>query len=429
MAFRHEALVAIGGFNPTYLRAGDDVDVCWRLQKRGGCIGFAPAALVWHHHRPSLKQYWRQQVGYGEGEAWLKPHHPDKFSGHRILWQGTIYSPLPFVRSLSRRHFNTGPWGTAAFPSVYRTEMNHVAPIVHTPAWQLTAVGLVVAGSLFAITGVQSAAVLLAAGLGALILTVLQCMRCAWGTDIDSLPPLRNLPRTASRIVYRAIIAWLHLAQPFGRLHGRLRGLMRPSPGAHQRPIAVPESTSLTWRHVWETMWLLWMPTEERFWTETGAVAESLLMQITDRLRSSRAGATIEIDDGWKHDRDVSISTGLFGWLDFRLLVENHGYGKCLARATHSMRPTGFAAVLTAAACLWFPLAFTNAIVSRSPVLVRMLGAVLLAGIAHGGWRILRTVAAVDRAVADVMASAGLKRATLEHRSVVETPSERAAAG
>ena len=41
MAFRREALLAIGGFNPTYLRAGDDVDVCWRLQARGWKIGFS----------------------------------------------------------------------------------------------------------------------------------------------------------------------------------------------------------------------------------------------------------------------------------------------------------------------------------------------------------------------------------------------------
>ena len=55
MAFRRDALLAIGGFNPIYLRAGDDVDVCWRLQARGWKIGFASAALVWHHHRSSVE--------------------------------------------------------------------------------------------------------------------------------------------------------------------------------------------------------------------------------------------------------------------------------------------------------------------------------------------------------------------------------------
>ena len=54
MAFRRDALLAIDGFNPVYLRAGDDVDVCWRLQAKKQRIGFAPSALVWHHHRASV---------------------------------------------------------------------------------------------------------------------------------------------------------------------------------------------------------------------------------------------------------------------------------------------------------------------------------------------------------------------------------------
>src|SRR5205814_2302412 len=113
MAFRRDALLAIGGFNPSYLRAGDDVDVCWRLQARGGKIGFASSALVWHHHRASIQAYWRQQVGYGEGETWLMAHHPDKFLDGKMLWRGRIYSPLPFVRSLSGTRINAGVWGTA----------------------------------------------------------------------------------------------------------------------------------------------------------------------------------------------------------------------------------------------------------------------------------------------------------------------------
>src|SRR5204862_476525 len=118
MAFRRDALLAIDGFNPIYLRAGDDVDVCWRLQARGWKIGFAPAALVWHHHRTSVNTYWKQQIGYGEGETWLMAHHPDKFLDGRMLWRGRIYSPLPFVRSLWSTRVNAGVWGTAACPSV-----------------------------------------------------------------------------------------------------------------------------------------------------------------------------------------------------------------------------------------------------------------------------------------------------------------------
>ena len=76
MAFRRDALLSIDGFNPVYLRAGDDVDICWRLQAQGLRIGFAPAALVWHHHRARVQAYWRQQVGYGEGEPGSTPTTP-----------------------------------------------------------------------------------------------------------------------------------------------------------------------------------------------------------------------------------------------------------------------------------------------------------------------------------------------------------------
>jgi O-antigen biosynthesis protein len=55
MAFRKDALVAIGGFDPQFRTAGDDVDICWRLQERGGTLGFSHGAFVWHHARNSVR--------------------------------------------------------------------------------------------------------------------------------------------------------------------------------------------------------------------------------------------------------------------------------------------------------------------------------------------------------------------------------------
>src|SRR5262245_22441179 len=42
MGFRREALLAINGFDRQFRKAGDDVDVCWRLQQAGQWITFAP---------------------------------------------------------------------------------------------------------------------------------------------------------------------------------------------------------------------------------------------------------------------------------------------------------------------------------------------------------------------------------------------------
>ena len=164
MAFRREALLAIDGFNPVYLRAGDDVDICWRLQAKKQRIGFSPSALVWHHHRPSIKAYWRQQVGYGEGEAWLEAHHPEKFVHGTMLWHGRIYSPLPFIRSLSQRRVNSGVWGTAPFPSVYSTSVHPAQLLPHSPAWQVLSTLALIAGAAAFTSGYIGLTVVAASG-------------------------------------------------------------------------------------------------------------------------------------------------------------------------------------------------------------------------------------------------------------------------
>ena len=222
LAVRRDALQAIGGFNPIYLRAGDDVDVCWRLQAAGGRIEFVPAALVWHHHRASVRAYWRQQVGYGEGESWLVPHHRERFTGAKIAWKGHIYSPLPFVRSLSRPRVNVGIWGSAAFPSVYHMQ-SILAGVsaAHGPladrVRRLHCRGTAAGVRHRAGGGQRRSRRLASAGLA---ITVFQCVRYALASDIESLPNIGRHSRRASRAIYRLVIAWLHLLQPFARAAG-----------------------------------------------------------------------------------------------------------------------------------------------------------------------------------------------------------------
>ena len=72
MAFRRAALEEIGGFDARFRSAGDDVDLCWRLQQLGGRLAFHAGAVVWHHRRDSVAMYWRQQLGYGRAEALLE---------------------------------------------------------------------------------------------------------------------------------------------------------------------------------------------------------------------------------------------------------------------------------------------------------------------------------------------------------------------
>ena len=234
MAFWRRWLVAINGFNPTFLRAGDDVDVCWRLQAQGGKIGFAPSSLVWHHPRPSIKAFWRQQVGYGEGETWLRPFHPDKFKRNQIRWQGHIYSPLPYLRSLTTRRVNTGVWGTSPFPSVYQLHAPGALWWPHTAAWTLTCACLIVAGLLLG-SLVSSAFAIALLGVAGLVTTLARCISHAVATDISRIPHVGRFSVRSSRWICRGVIAWLHFIQPLARARGRLRGRLRWCGGPNRR--------------------------------------------------------------------------------------------------------------------------------------------------------------------------------------------------
>src|SRR5262249_3067601 len=330
MAFRREALLAIGGFNPIYLRAGDDVDVCWRLQARGWKIGFAAAALVWHHHRSKVKAYWHQQVGYGEGETWLMAHHPEKVLDGHMLWRGRIYSPLPVIRSLWGTRINAGVWGTAAFPSVYRTDVHPFAFLPHSIRWQVLSFVLALAGTAVALSRAHTwaAALLLTSGLLGIAVTVAKNVAYSLRSSVDSLP--------GHAVWYRAIVAYLHFIQPIARLRGRIRGVLSPP------SVALPQAQRQTSRgprpslaEIARALLLIsGTVTEDRYWSETWTSTDRLLTRITEWLQRSRGVRTIEIDEGWSDDRDISVFIGRWAWLDIRALVEDHGAGKSLLRTS-----------------------------------------------------------------------------------------------
>src|ERR1051326_5570219 len=95
MAFRKSALAAIGNFDPTHCAAGDDVDVCWKLLIHDYKIAFAPSAQVWHHRRPTVKTFLRQQRGYGYAEAFLQKRYPSRFNVFgSMVWQGSLYDGM-----------------------------------------------------------------------------------------------------------------------------------------------------------------------------------------------------------------------------------------------------------------------------------------------------------------------------------------------
>jgi O-antigen biosynthesis protein len=138
-AYRKASLEAIGGWDPQFRTAGDDVDVCWRLQQMGWTIGFNPAAVVWHHRRNSVRAYWKQQVGYGRAEALLEKKWPEKYNalGH-VSWRGRLYGKgLTQMIALRTGRIYHGIWGSAPFQSLEDSPKGTLRELPLMPEWLL----------------------------------------------------------------------------------------------------------------------------------------------------------------------------------------------------------------------------------------------------------------------------------------------------
>ena len=413
MAFRRDALLSIDGFNPVYLRAGDDVDICWRLQARGLRIGFAPAALVWHHHRARVRTYWRQQVGYGEGETWLDAHHPEKFLAGHMVWHGRIYSPLPFLRTAAAWRVNTGVWGTAEFPSVYSTQARQWRYLPHTPAWMAVTLALLLVGNIGPLTGMDAAWLPLVVGILALLTTLGQCIRYGWRSDLQGLPRIGRWSGRPSRWLYRALIAWLHLIQPLARARGRIRGLSQPEAVAPQHVTRHPWKTPIPgYRDALSPVRLLSRGgAEQAFWSAAWTSHTTLLSELVGVLRASRPAQRVEVDEGWRPDRDLSLGIGHWGWLHVRTLIEEHKGGACLFRVRARLRPSfvGTLRGLTLAVLLAGGTGASLAL--YTPPVGVVVAAVATAAIAaRVAWQATRAATVLDRALSHVTTAAGLHR-------------------
>jgi O-antigen biosynthesis protein len=313
-AVRRSCLAQIGGFDRRFRVAGDDVDACWRLQDAGWTIGYAPAAMVWHHRRKSVKTYWRQQVGYGRAEALLEDKWPERYNtlGH-VSWKGRIYGAGP-TRSLPsfRARVYGGVWGTAPFQSIYEPAGNGIASLPLMPEFQLLT-GFLAALSLLGILWTPllvGALPLLALALG---VQALQAWLSASRSTFD-----RRDGFGRRRLV--ALTAALHILQPTARLWGRLRhGLTLWRLGARAHPKGVPGHVSPA------------VPRSRAIslWRETWTMPETVLTALLNRVKRhgllGRAGGQF---DPW----DVQVCAGLLGCARVRMAVEEHGQGRQLLR-------------------------------------------------------------------------------------------------
>jgi DNA-binding beta-propeller fold protein YncE len=200
------------------------------------------------------------------------------------------------------------------------------------------------------------------------------------------------------------VVAYLHFIQPFARLRGQIRGIFSPPEVRH--PVPRQQTSRGPMPSLREARRALLLicggVAEDRFWSETWTSGDRVLSSITAWLRGSRAVRTIEIDDGWAHNRDVSVLVGRWAWLDIRALVEEHEKGKTLLRVGTYLRPTSFgiaSAVLLGAAML---AAAVTGVALRWPPAGALAAAFSLAVAAYTAWRTAQTAAIASRGIAAV---------------------------
>ena len=323
MAFWKLVLSEIGGFDPVYTKAGDDVDVCWKILNRDWKIGFHPAALVWHRRRQGLRNYLRQQREYGRSEALVEDRHPERFTpAGTARWRGRIYNSL--TPSFMWQRIYRGPYGTAAYQSVYQGG-GHFVDLVHQVGIPGAALLLLTAPLAFISPWLALPAVFAAVGL---------CLIAA--VDMARTQPPRR-SRTGG-LRFRAQVALHHLLQPLVRFWGRNRhrnGASRDL-GAHQR---LPEGI----RRV--RGGIVVVP-EDRPRSELAAALVSAL-----RARGIRALPS----SGWE-DYDARLLLAAFAYGELQTSSHPEGFVQVRIRTRPRIRRLTVAVALIAAAAAIDPV-------------------------------------------------------------------------
>jgi len=300
MIFRKSALTAVGCFDPVFQRAGDDVDVCWRLHQSGFRIGFSPSAFVWHHRRSTVGAYLDQQAGYGQAEALLLRKHPEYFNtlgGGR--WRGRIYATTGAAGVGSGAPIYHGVFATGDFQMIYAVPGGMSLLFCTSLEFHfLSTLPLAILASLWPVLWPLPVASLLVS------------------ISVAGLVAARSpLPHDKRRWWSRPLVAMLYLLQPVIRGWARYRGRLGHQ-GQRPPPHAVGPLPRLDGGQV-----------QMCYWKQGQLDRVAFLQALLGRLEV--AGWTCKPDSGWNH-YDVEILGSRWGRAQISTVHEPLAQGESL---------------------------------------------------------------------------------------------------
>ena len=355
MAYWKWSLEEIAGFDPEYRKAGDDVDVCWRIMQNGHKIGFSPSAIVWHYRRFTVKAYFGQQKGYGEAEAMLRYKHLNYFgSTGSAIWHGRVYSQVRLDPFFSRPLIYHGIFGTGFFQSVYPRGENPFLMLFGSIEW-VTLAGAILILSL-PVVQIRLVPLILFA------LTVT--------AGLSYMTRARIEPQFDS-IRARLLLFYLAVAQPLQRGWARyftwLRGKRTPPSVVAAKEVEPHASSGL------------FAAGHLTFWSEGGRERTELLKQIEILL--DEEGWNYSLDTGWTN-WDIHIFASRWWNLRLRTMTEIYPHGRRLTRVGNFLVASTFSNLIWG----WF-VVLGLALVFSFYKLLPVVAAILALGL---GWWLLQ---------------------------------------
>ncbi len=352
MAFRRDVLLELGGFDPVYRAAGDDVDMCWRFQDAGHVIGFSPAAVVWHFRRNTVTAYIGQQRGYGKAEALVYAKHPLRFNLFgQAKWLGRIYGDLSASLLVSRKPLiYSGVFGRGLFQTMYEPPSSLTAVLPLSFEWNVAALAFAAAGAI---------------GEGWFWLLALPLLT-TWTLAVNTALKAPIDPRFRG-LKARALVALLVYLGPIVRGWERLKWRFK---AAHpQEPEgslgSVEQKARISW--LGRALYL-------SYWSERGDEKEALLgglMRVLTPLKYF-----VVMDTGWS-DWDVKVARGVWTRGLVLCCVENHGGNKRLLRVRCMLTLSRFAKLVLRS----YLAASVLSLALGAPIVALAIAAV---GLAHG---------------------------------------------
>lgn len=314
MAFEKSVLQEINGFDVLYTAAGDDVDLCWRLQNAGYPIGFSPVAVVWHFRRNTVRAYLKQQMGYGKAEALLYFKHPLRFNLlGQSRWLGRIYGGVATGVFARGPVIYYGAFGRGLFQTLYERPAPLFSYLPFTLEWNVAALVLL-------LTAMLSGEYVIASSIPFLV---------SLASAANSARKARLDPRFGGLSARLLVMLLLYLG-PLMRGFERYLWRMRGAGDVERVDAEIPEpeespEISLAKREF-----------SVGYWSESGREKEEFLQELSGFLVPRKY--RVAVGSGWE-PWDVEVARGIGTAARVEVAVEDHTGAKRLFRVRTTLHP------------------------------------------------------------------------------------------